>query len=166
MRETNTMRAPNFLGAEFNAFLFEPIGADDRGRQVTVVSALARLDMDPWAEADRLSRLPDETAARSISMIFSRLPEIALAIADRPQHALRLVRLLPKRLAGIEVKTPFIRAVTPTASRRAVMAGLFCAVALLMLGQMLWRSDHAAPHAPPTPITAQSVPVPHAKVGD
>ncbi len=158
MGETKGARAPLFLGSEFNAFLFEPIGADQRGRQVTVVSALARLDMDPWAEADRLSQLPDETAARSVSMVLSRLPEIALGIAGRQQTALRLVRLLPNRLLGSQVKVPFARTALP----RAVAAGMVCAFAMLLLGQVIWQYHHAAP----TPLTAQAASLIRAPAGN
>jgi len=40
-----------FLGEEFNPFLFAFIGTDRAGGQLSVVSALARLDLDAWAEA-------------------------------------------------------------------------------------------------------------------
>jgi hypothetical protein len=164
--ETKTARAPLILAPEFNEFLFEPIGADKRGQQVTVVSALARLDMDPWAEADRLSRLPDETAARSFSMVLSNLPDIALGIAGRQQTALRLVRLLPNRLIGSQLKGPIPRAAMRHELPRAIATGLFCAFAILLLGQAIWQTHHVAIVAAPTPITVQTVPEPHAPAGN
>jgi hypothetical protein len=166
MGETKTARSPIFLGTEFNAFLFEQIGADSRGRPVTVVSALARLDMDPWAEADRLSRLPGPIAARSVSMVLSRLPEIAMGATERQLSAVRLVRLLPKQLLGSQVKNPFVRADTPRLLPRAVSAGLFCAVAVFLLGQILWQSHQAALVAPQTPSAAQAVPAPRSHPGN
>jgi hypothetical protein len=36
--------------AEFNAFLFARTGEDRNGMPVSVLSGLARLDMDPWQE--------------------------------------------------------------------------------------------------------------------
>ena len=47
MVDITRSRKPDFLGAEFNEFLFAPIGADATGTSLTVVSALARLDLDP-----------------------------------------------------------------------------------------------------------------------
>jgi hypothetical protein len=42
------------LGSEFDNFLFAPIGNDRNGMVLSVVSALAQLDVDPWQEADEL----------------------------------------------------------------------------------------------------------------
>jgi hypothetical protein len=39
------------LGSEFDDFLFPPIGEDRNDTPVSVLLALARLDMDPWQEA-------------------------------------------------------------------------------------------------------------------
>ena len=58
-----TVLKPAVLGPEFNDFLFASIGADATGTYITVVSALARLDLDPWAEAAKLSRMPKTLAA-------------------------------------------------------------------------------------------------------
>jgi hypothetical protein len=45
-------------GSEFNDFLFAPIGEDRNGMLVSVLSGLARSDVDPWQEATRLAELP------------------------------------------------------------------------------------------------------------
>lgn len=50
------------LGSEFDDFLFAPIGEDKNDMPLSMLSALARLDIDPWQEAAELSRLPEETA--------------------------------------------------------------------------------------------------------
>ena len=65
MVDIRDYRKPAFLGAEFNDFLFAAIGADAGGTYLTVVSALARLDLDPWAEAAILARLPGGIATTS-----------------------------------------------------------------------------------------------------
>jgi hypothetical protein len=166
MGETTLARAPSFLGAEFNGFLFEQIGLDDRGRQVTVVSALARLDMDPWAEAERLSRLPDETAALSVAMVLSRLPEIAVGITGPQQTAMRLVQLLPKRLLRHPPKSLLQRAATLHGLPRAVAAGMFCSVIFLFLAQIFIQSHHAGLVPPHSSIAAQRVPVAPPEVGN
>ena len=42
-------------GSEFNDFLFAPIGEDKNGMLVSVLSGLARSDVDPWQEAAKLA---------------------------------------------------------------------------------------------------------------
>jgi hypothetical protein len=161
MGESKTAHPPGFLGAEFNDFLFQLICADNRGRQVTVVSALARLDLDPWEEADRLSRLPGESAARSVCIALSRLPEIALGLAERQQIAMRLVQLLPKRFLGGQVTRHSSRAVTPITLRRAV-AGLICGLAIFLASQAVWQSFHAQRAAPQLPAARPALIAPAA----
>ena len=82
--------------AAFDSFLYAPIGDDRNGMVLTVLSALARLDVDPWVEAADLSRLPRATAsARFVSMLES-LPGHS-SLADRTALAGRLIPLLPAR---------------------------------------------------------------------
>lgn len=166
MGEATIARAPRFLGAEFNGFLFEQIGADDRGRQVTVVSALARLDMDPWAEAERLSLLPDETAALSVAMVLSRLPEIAFGFTNTQQTAKRLVQLLPNRPLRHPSKRLFQWAATRQALPSAVAAAMLCSVIFLFLAQIFLPSHHAGLAASLPPIAAQAVPTPPSAIGN
>ena len=60
---------------EFENFLFAPIGADRNGMLLSVLSALARLDIDPWQEAVQLAALPEETATRRLSSLIAALPD-------------------------------------------------------------------------------------------
>ena len=55
---------PSLLNAksEFDRFLFAPIGEDKRGTMVSVLTAFARLDFDPWQQAADFVRLPKEAA--------------------------------------------------------------------------------------------------------
>ena len=39
------------LGREFDKFLYASVGNDNDGMPLTVLSALARMDVDPWEEA-------------------------------------------------------------------------------------------------------------------
>jgi hypothetical protein len=39
------------LGSEFDGFLYARIGEDSNGMLLSVLAALARLDVDPWEEA-------------------------------------------------------------------------------------------------------------------
>jgi hypothetical protein len=93
-----TLRPEYSLGhSEFNDFLFASIGEDDSGSQLTVLSALARLGLDPWTEAARLSELPKEAATAALTATIARLPEGALKASDVRSIALLLVDRLPGR---------------------------------------------------------------------
>ena len=46
------------LSSEFNDFLFAPIAEDRHGMPLSVLSALARQNVDPWQEAANLASLP------------------------------------------------------------------------------------------------------------
>jgi hypothetical protein len=58
---------------EFDAFLFAPIGEKKNGMLLSV-SALARLDRDPWREAAELARMPNETAKQRLTSLIEALP--------------------------------------------------------------------------------------------
>ena len=64
---------------------------------LSVLSALARLNLDPWKEAAELSELPKNTATRRLATLIARLPGGRGAQADSGAIAVRLVELLPHR---------------------------------------------------------------------
>ena len=64
---------------------------------LSVLSALARLDIDPWQEAAQLASLPEETATRRLSSLIAALPDGPSAHPDPETNAARLIALLPLR---------------------------------------------------------------------
>jgi hypothetical protein len=91
-----TMRTPYLpLAPEFGPFLFSSIGEEENGMSLTLLSALARLGVDPWEEAARLAALPKSTALGSLVALLGRLPAGQSGVADRTPIARRLVALLP-----------------------------------------------------------------------
>ena len=62
------------LNRDFDEFLFSPVGTDISGMPLTVISVLARLDLDPWAEAAALVRLPFEPATQRLAAHIAVLP--------------------------------------------------------------------------------------------
>jgi hypothetical protein len=88
--------APGFFvkRSEFDEFLFAPIGDEENGMTLSVISALARLGFDPWREAARLAGLPKPQAAAALAGLFGRLPSPAEQLAG-VGHAARLIDLLP-----------------------------------------------------------------------
>lgn len=86
------------LGTEFERFLYEPIGQDINGMPLSVLSALARQDVDPWDEAAKLARLPEEQAFAQLVSLLGALPHSSLVGPDPASIARRLITLLPRRL--------------------------------------------------------------------
>jgi len=80
-----------------NLLLLAAVGVERSGMTLTVLSALARLDLDPWDEAGRLSKLSRAEAADSFAGSLAKLP----AMPTWPQGTAagttaRLVALLPQ----------------------------------------------------------------------
>ena len=87
-------------GLEFQQFLYAPICEDHEGMTLSVLSALARQDIDPWTEAARLSQLPEEAAVEQIIALLDALPRRIVASLDRMKVASRLSALLPRSTAS------------------------------------------------------------------
>lgn len=87
-------------GSEFEPFLLAPIGEDKNGMLLSVLSALARLDIDPWEEAAGLARLPGDSATRKLASLIAALPAVASAREDSETIAARLISLLPRHSAA------------------------------------------------------------------
>ena len=84
-------------GSDYDAFLFAELGEDRTGAAVTVLSALARLDLEPWTEARELAHLAREDAQVRLTKHFESITDIpALALASEGRAA-KLVSFLPKR---------------------------------------------------------------------
>jgi hypothetical protein len=87
-------------GSEFDDFLYASIGVENNGMLLSVLSALARLNVDPWEEAARLARLPREAASRFLANLIAAQPAGSSQRADPETEALRLIALLPQRVAA------------------------------------------------------------------
>jgi hypothetical protein len=93
-----TPAAPvTFFRPEFDDFLFAPIGPERNEMLLSVLSALSRLNVDPWEEAAELSNLPKDTASKRLASLIARLPGGRWTQADSGAIADRLIELLPSR---------------------------------------------------------------------
>jgi hypothetical protein len=88
-------RSVKFLGPEFNDFLFAPIGMERNGKSLSVISAMARLDLDPWAEAKILSQLPAVSATQKLTSFIDGLQKTPAAPDVDRMIASQLIALLP-----------------------------------------------------------------------
>lgn len=85
---------------ELDDFLFAAISEERNGMLLTMVSALGRLGLDPWTEADRFARMRKTAAAQMLAPMIARLPEGLWAPAEAKVIATRSVNLLPKHRAA------------------------------------------------------------------
>ena len=88
------------INTEFDDFLFAVIGEEECGGQLTVVSALARLGLDPWGEAANLSKLTREAATSALAAKIAALPAGQWTEPDIRAIAARLVGCLPKHVSS------------------------------------------------------------------
>jgi hypothetical protein len=86
---------PLWIGRDFDPFLCAAIGEDRNGKLLSVLSALARMDVDPWAEAESLARMPMETATVRLTDLIAALPNAPHADIPANRIAWDLVALLP-----------------------------------------------------------------------
>lgn len=97
------MKASDVLnpdGTGLDPFLQAVIGQDSRGEDVTVLSALARQGLDPWAEGTALVQLGHDAAFGRIDSRLGLVNDVAALAADRAAVARRLLGLLPRARAA------------------------------------------------------------------
>ncbi len=87
----------SFFRPELDDFLQAPIGMERDEMPLSVLSALARLGLDPWKEADELSELSSDCATQRLAVLIVRLPGGPWTQAEARGIALRLIELLPSR---------------------------------------------------------------------
>jgi hypothetical protein len=87
----------SLLHSDLNDFLFASIGDEPNGMSLSVISALTRLDVDPWEEAAQLAALPEVRAIEALASMIARLSIAQSAQSDDMAIARRLVGLLPVR---------------------------------------------------------------------
>src|SRR5579872_4466915 len=100
--ETNMALPAKFslLHSELNDFLFAPMGEEESGAPLSVLSALTRLGIDPWAEGARLSDLPRDVAARRLVPMIAMFPKKNRGSPEVVALAEWLVALLPQPSAA------------------------------------------------------------------
>lgn len=82
------------LTDRYNDFLFAQISEQANGMPLSVLSALARANVDPWEEAVRLETMPRGAAERALVETLSKLPGRTWSLSEAGQIAARLVQLL------------------------------------------------------------------------
>ena len=137
------------LGSDFDDFLFAPLGEDRNDMPLSMVSALARLNIDPWQEADTLARLPRETAIQRLASLIAALPDGSPAHLDLGAIAARLIVRLPRLARSNIPSRGTLLSVGAMTSRRAIIHLILIYVILgsFMLG-IEWIAASLHPSAP------------------
>jgi len=100
MAEMRRSASASILAPEFDDFLFASIGEERNGMRLSVVSALARLDVDPWQEAANLARLPGTTATHRLASLIAALPDRPSTHLAPGTIAACLIARLPRRIGA------------------------------------------------------------------
>ena len=147
---------------QFDRFLHAIIEREYNGTDLSVLSLLARVGHDPWAEAARLAELPRAAAVDSLAATIACLPGESQTRAHARAVALYHLPLLP----GKDHPAPG----TPTAGRRRgsrmsgpMLAGAMLSATLalgLLIGTMAWVVAHAGPPGVPDVALPASKPAP------
>ena len=133
---------------EFDRFLFASVGEEADGVPLSVLSALARLGLDPRGEAARLSHLAGEAAADQLARTIARLPNRRWTSSEMRRIAGGLVELLPPATKDGEYDEHTSRAggIGPRPSRLLIYWALAGAgvIGLVALGGLSIGGQHVS----------------------
>jgi len=113
---------------------------------LSVLSALARVDVDPWEEAATLARLPRETATRKLASLIAALPDGPSARPDSGTIAARLISLLPRRVGSDVSSRLTLPGIGPVTKYPVVRYLIFYVIFTLVMLACQWLSG--SPQAP------------------
>jgi hypothetical protein len=104
-------RSFSTLSPVYNAFLFAPVCEDASGMTVSMLSAFARMDVDPWGEATRLTAMSHENAQNSLVSMLNLVPGRDWKPCEVEGIAARLIELLPHREESV-AQAPAVKVCT------------------------------------------------------
>ena len=82
------------INSQFDRFLFAPLHENGE-TPLSVLSALARQDIDAWQEAARLAQLPKDHAVNSLASTIWKSNSERWSASEASVVAARLIELLP-----------------------------------------------------------------------
>jgi hypothetical protein len=127
--------------SDLGRFLSEPVWEEQNGSALSLLSAFARLGMDPWEEAARLAAMQPDAAAAALAESLALLPPSG---ETAPTDHLALARRLADNLPMRHVPDPPAKGGRHQAKPGKLVAGalfllgLLAAVGLLItIGQLI-----------------------------
>jgi hypothetical protein len=157
--------ATSALESRFDRFLYATVREDPDGTPLTVLSVLARLDIEPWKEAARLAELPGEAAAPALAALISAALKGSATAPDSATVAARLITLLPRQSVRsfAAQSVPHGARVAQTPDRGTIVArAVLCLIVLVLLLASQWgvmSSLASAPEKKPLVAPTTAVPV-------
>jgi hypothetical protein len=149
---THTAITP-LLGRQFDGFLFASVGEERNGTALSVLSALARFDVDPWQEAVSLASMPRERATERLTMLIAAT---TIAFAPGPSAAAtaaRLIALLPQARSS-RVAAPGAPVMAAAVSPRRIFMTL--GVLALLLTAYFFLAARSSPGGDAGPAVTSS----------
>jgi hypothetical protein len=155
------------LGSEFDNFLFTPLGEDENGLPLSVVSLFARINLDPWHEAGELAALPVDAAARRLTSSLDTLIDPVLRQANTEAMVRRLLALLPRQVPATLLR-PLAGAgpvAAPVPGTRIGVIVIITSAIVLLGSQFLAAHRHTSIqpqdiHGPAVPLAPSQTPPP------
>lgn len=133
--------SPTFL---FDAFLYAPVCDQRNGTQLTVISALARMDVDPWNEAARIAAMPKAAAEKEVISIL-RQASGTWTEGEVELIAMRLTQLLPRDDgSGWDARTDVARVYVGRSLLWLIWLGIAITVSLMPPREQQKRADPTA----------------------
>lgn len=83
------------LTARYDNFLYALVCLQQSGTPLSVLSAMARANKDPWEEAGRLSAMPKAVATQALAAMLDLIQGRTWQPSETVDIAARLIRLLP-----------------------------------------------------------------------
>jgi hypothetical protein len=138
------------LGREFDSFLFATIEDERNGPLLSVISALARLEVDPWKEAASLARMPRDQAKLRLTSLLASLPRSVTTGLGPEIIAARLIALLPQ--GSVNTVAPATLRQVAAIPRSRLFVGLGV-LAVLLVGYFVFtaRASNAPEDTPGAP---------------
>ena len=145
-----------FFRPAFDNFLHAPVAAEGHEMPLSVLSALVRLGVDPWVEAEELAGLPHSVASRRLAALIDRLPKARWTETDTAAIANRLVALLPSGTAIASSSPKKARRMSLPAVSLSAKLVLLAALAIAVLTLAVYRE--ASPPRDTADVPAAALP--------
>jgi hypothetical protein len=148
-----TQAASVFLPrSEFDEFLFSPIGVVSNAMALSVLSMLARLDIDPWQEAAELAGLPGKIATERLASLIAAPPNGLAAHFDPTTIAAHLITLLPRRSGSNSASRQTVLGAGAVTKSRAI------AISAILIAFLLGAAWILASHQPSPQVDSARAP--------
>ena len=129
------------LSSAFNEFLYATVAEDGHGMPLSVLSALARVGLDPWQEAAALAGLPREAAIQRLTTLIAELPGGTPTHPGPATNIAALIAFLPRQ-AGSTIESR--QGMFDVGVRSRSLAIAYVLFVILMMGTQWITASHSA----------------------